>query len=45
MARTNANHPDLGFRVTGFEAIASGNFTAIDFKSSGFKIVGEAYRR
>jgi hypothetical protein len=38
MARTNANHPDLSFRVTGFESIASSDFTSIDFKGSGFEI-------
>jgi hypothetical protein len=45
MAGTNPNHPDLSVRVTDFQAIASSNFTRIDFKVSGFEIVGGAYRR
>jgi hypothetical protein len=38
MTRTNANNPDLGIGMKGFEAIASSNFAPIDFKSSGFNI-------
>jgi hypothetical protein len=45
MARTNTNDPDLSLWIMSFKAIASRNFTGIDFKGSGFEVVGVAYRR
>jgi hypothetical protein len=44
MARTNADNPDLSVWVTGFEAIASHDFTCINFKGSGFNVVHEVLR-
>jgi hypothetical protein len=38
MAGTNANDPNLSIGVTSFKAIASHNFTLIDFKIFGFDI-------
>jgi hypothetical protein len=38
MTGTNANHPDLSVRVTGFQAITSGYLTGIDLEGSSFKV-------